>query len=61
MQLRLEKKPQEIEAMQHAIDLTGNAFKDVLGFVKPDALEFEVEADRSFTSDYRFIYRCCYG
>jgi len=45
MQLRLEKKSQEIEAMQHAINLTGNAFKDVLGFVKPDVHEFEVEAN----------------
>lgn len=45
MQLRLEKKPQEIAAMQQAIDLTGNAFKEVLEFVKPEVYEFEVEAN----------------
>ncbi|NOT76100.1 MAG: aminopeptidase P family protein [Cyclobacteriaceae bacterium] len=43
--LRAIKQPQEIELMQKAVDITGKAFKRVLGFVKPGVMEYEVEAE----------------
>jgi len=43
--LRLIKKPVEIELMQKAIDITNSAFKRVLTFTKPDVLEYEIEAE----------------
>lgn len=35
----------EIEAVQHAVDITGKAFQRVLKFVKPGVWEYEVEAE----------------
>jgi Xaa-Pro aminopeptidase len=39
------KMPAEIEATQHAIDITEKAFKRVMKFVKPGVWEYEVEAE----------------
>lgn len=35
----------EVDAIQHAIDITGKAFRRVLQFVKPGVWEYEVEAE----------------
>lgn len=50
MSLRLQKSAAEIAATQNAIDITGNAFQNMLKFVKPGCWEYEVEAEitRSF-------------
>lgn len=44
-ELRLVKEPQEIELLKKACDITGDAFKRVLNFVKPGLMEYEVEAE----------------
>ncbi|MGG9971600.1 aminopeptidase P family protein [Ferruginibacter sp. SUN002] len=43
--LRAIKTPLEIEVMQKAMDITENAFKRVLQFVKPGVMEYEIEAE----------------
>jgi Xaa-Pro aminopeptidase len=43
--LRTVKEPEEIVMMQKACDITGLAFRRVLGFVKPGVLEYEIEAE----------------
>ena len=43
--LRSVKEPQEIEMIQKACDITEKGFKRVLGFMKPDVMEYEVEAE----------------
>jgi Xaa-Pro aminopeptidase len=43
--LRTIKEPEEIVMMQKACDITGMAFRRVLGFVKPGLLEYEIEAE----------------
>jgi len=43
--LRSIKSTREIELMQKACDITDNAFRRVLKFVKPGVLEYEVEAE----------------
>ncbi|HAH60404.1 MAG TPA: X-Pro aminopeptidase, partial [Bacteroidales bacterium] len=44
-ELRLVKEPEEIELMQKACNITGDAFKRVLKFLKPGVMEYEVEAE----------------
>ena len=44
-QLRIVKSPLEIEMIQKACDLTGQAFRRVLKFVKPGVNEAEIEAE----------------
>jgi Xaa-Pro aminopeptidase len=44
-ELRAVKSPAEVGAIQAACDLTGKAFRRVLGFVKPGVNETEVEAE----------------
>ncbi len=44
-QLRAIKSPEEIRLMRRAAEITGNAFRRVLGFVAPGVWEFEVEAE----------------
>jgi Xaa-Pro aminopeptidase len=44
-QLRAIKSPEEIRAMRQACDITGKAFRRLLGFVKPGVWEFEIEAE----------------
>ena len=44
-QLRAIKSPEEIRVMREAMRLTGQAFRRVLGFVKPGVWEFEIEAE----------------
>ncbi|GAB3636911.1 aminopeptidase P family protein [Hymenobacter arcticus] len=44
-QLRAIKSPEEIRLMRRAAEITGNAFRRVLGFVQPGVWEYEVEAE----------------
>jgi Xaa-Pro aminopeptidase len=44
-QLRAIKSPEEIRLMRKAADITGNAFRRLLGFVQPGVWEYEVEAE----------------
>ena len=44
-QLRAIKSPEEIRLMRQAGEITGNAFRRVLGFVQPGVWEFEIEAE----------------
>jgi Xaa-Pro aminopeptidase len=43
--LRAIKTELEIAVMQKAIDITENAFRRVLSFVKPGVMEYEIEAE----------------
>lgn len=43
--LRAIKGPEEIRLMRKACEITGNAFRRLLGFVKPGVMEYEVEAE----------------
>ncbi len=43
--LRAIKDPIEIELMQRACDITKKGFERVLGFVKPNVWEYEIEAE----------------
>lgn len=43
--LRSVKEPQEIEMIQKACDITEKGFKRVLGYMKPEVMEYEVEAE----------------
>ena len=43
--LAMIKSPLEIEIMERAINITGDAFKRVLEFVQPGVMEYEVEAE----------------
>lgn len=45
MELRAVKSKWEIEAIAHACQITEQAFRRVLGFVKPGVWEFEIEAE----------------
>ncbi|WP_223651609.1 aminopeptidase P N-terminal domain-containing protein [Hymenobacter psoromatis] len=44
-QLRAIKSAEEIRLMRRAGEITGNAFRRVLGFVEPGVWEFEIEAE----------------
>ena len=44
-ELRAIKIPLEIEVMQKAIDITENAFRQVLQTIKPGVMEYEIEAE----------------
>lgn len=43
--LRAVKEPEEIALIQQACDITEKGFRRVLGFVKPDVWEYEIEAE----------------
>ncbi len=43
--LRTIKSEEEIEMIKQAADLTGQAFRRVLGFVRPGVMEYQVEAE----------------
>jgi Xaa-Pro aminopeptidase len=43
--LRRVKQKRELELMQRACDITEKGFRRVLGFVKPDVWEYEIEAE----------------
>jgi Xaa-Pro aminopeptidase len=44
-QLRLKKEPAEIELMKKAIDITAKAFEAVKSVVRPEMMEYEIEAE----------------
>lgn len=43
--LRAIKTAEEIKVIQEAIDITDNAFRRVLGFIKPGVMEYEIDAE----------------
>ncbi|MBC8034299.1 MAG: aminopeptidase P N-terminal domain-containing protein [Chitinophagaceae bacterium] len=43
--LRSIKTPLEIEVTQQAIDITEKTFRNLLGFIKPGVMEYEIEAE----------------
>ena len=43
--LRMQKEPEEIQALQKACDITEKAFRRVLNFTKPGVTEYEIEAE----------------
>ncbi|HXT57721.1 MAG TPA: Xaa-Pro aminopeptidase [Pirellulales bacterium] len=45
--LRVAKSPAEIELLKQAIRITDEGFRRVLGFVRPDVMEYEIEAEFS--------------
>jgi len=46
--LRSVKEPQEIEAIQHACNITEKGFRRALHFIKPNVWEYEIEAEFSY-------------
>ncbi len=54
---RLIKQPEEIRRMQEACNITGEAFKRVMKFVRPGVMEYEVEAEMT----HEFIRRGAKG
>jgi Xaa-Pro aminopeptidase len=44
-ELRAIKTPLEIEVLQKACDITENAFRRLLKFIKPGVMEYEIEAE----------------
>ena len=44
-ELRAVKSIYEIELLQTACDITEKAFRRILSFVKPDVMEYEIEAE----------------
>ncbi len=56
-ELRLVKEPDELELIRKAVEITGDGFEKVLGFIKPGLKEFEVEAVLS----HEFIRQGCAG
>jgi len=55
--LQMIKSQHEIDAIQHAVNITGDAFRRVCEFVKPGIWEHEVEAEII----HEFIRRRCTG
>ena len=43
--LRSVKEQEEIDLIQHACNITEKGFRRILGFVKPDVWEYEIEAE----------------
>jgi len=43
--LRAIKEPQELDLIQNACNITEKGFRRLLGFVKPDVMEYEIEAE----------------
>jgi len=50
--LRFVKEPREIELIKKAVEVTTDTFKDVLPCIKPEVMEYEIEAEwaRAFIS-----------
>ncbi len=44
-QIRSVKEPLEIELMQRACDITEKGFRRILNFIKPNVMEYEIEAE----------------
>ena len=44
-ELRAIKSPLEVEVMQQAMDITENAFRRLLQFIRPGVMEYEIEAE----------------
>lgn len=43
--LRAIKTPEEIEVLKKAISITGKTFQRLLSFIRPDVMEYEIEAE----------------
>jgi Xaa-Pro aminopeptidase len=55
--LQMVKSPWEVDTIQHAVDITGKAFRRTMEFVKPGVWEYEVEAEVT----HEFIRNRCNG
>ena len=55
--LQMIKSPHEVEILQHCAEITGQAFRRVMDFVKPGVWEYEVEAEII----HEFIRNRCTG
>ncbi len=44
-ELRSQKQPEELDLMRKAISITHQAFRRVLGFIRPGVKEYEIEAE----------------
>jgi Xaa-Pro aminopeptidase len=44
-ELRAIKTPLEVQVMQKAMDITGQTFRRLLGFIRPGVFEYEIEAE----------------
>ena len=44
-ELRAVKTAEEVEVIQHAIDITDNTFRRLLKFIRPGVMEYEIEAE----------------
>jgi Xaa-Pro aminopeptidase len=44
-ELRGVKTAHEVEVVKKAVEITGNAFRRVMGFVQPGVMEYEIEAE----------------
>ncbi len=48
-ELRAIKTALEVEVVQKAIDITESAFRRLLGFIRPGAMEYEIEAEMQYS------------
>ena len=46
--LRVIKEKEEVELLQHACNITKNAFLKLLKFIKPGVMEYEIEAELAY-------------
>ncbi len=44
-ELRAVKDPEEVDAVRKACEITGRAFRRLLGFIRPGVMEYEIEAE----------------
>ena len=56
-ELRALKHPLEIDLMQHACNITEKGFRRILDFIKPGAMEYEIEAEYM----HEFLKNCSKG
>jgi len=63
-QLRTIKSPRELDLLQHAVDITAEAFARVFAVAAPETTEFEIQAQFEFTflrRDAHWGYPCIVG
>ncbi|MGH9799274.1 MAG: aminopeptidase P N-terminal domain-containing protein, partial [Blastocatellia bacterium] len=64
-ELRLMKSPWEIKLLQHAVDITGEAFHRVFAVASPAMFEYEIQAEFEYTFKRRgadnWGYPCIVG
>jgi Xaa-Pro aminopeptidase len=64
-ELRLRKSPWELKLLQHAVDITGEAFHRVFAAAAPNMFEYEIQAEFEYTFKRRgadnWGYPCIVG